>query len=141
MSTYDLARRLDELGWPILQTGLARIEAGRRRVDVDDLMALAVALDVSPNRLLLPAEVTVSRDDVQYGLYVVSAETRADTADMWRWATGEHPLVLRDADWKPLRAEWSGEEQARFALENAPHRYPEVLEALGRKGARDGTDA
>lgn len=50
----DLARRLEALGRPIPVLGLSRIERGERRVDVDDLMALAVALGVAPTSLLLP---------------------------------------------------------------------------------------
>lgn len=50
----DLARRLEALGRPIPVLGLSRIERGERRVDIDDLMALAVALGVSPTSLLLP---------------------------------------------------------------------------------------
>jgi transcriptional regulator with XRE-family HTH domain len=50
-----LARILDEeIGRPIPELGLRRIESGDRRVDVDDLMALAAALDVSPATLLMP---------------------------------------------------------------------------------------
>jgi transcriptional regulator with XRE-family HTH domain len=60
----DLARRLEALGRPIPVLGLSRIERGERRVDVDDLLALAVALGVSPTSLLLPdtaaADETVS---------------------------------------------------------------------------------
>lgn len=52
MSTYDLAGKLSAIGWPIHQTGVARIETGERRVDVDDLEALAAALDVTPDDLL-----------------------------------------------------------------------------------------
>ena len=53
--TYaELSRRLDNLGKPIAVLGLSRIENGERRVDVDDLMALASALDVPPVDLLTP---------------------------------------------------------------------------------------
>lgn len=57
----DLARRLEALGRPIPVLGLSRIERGERRIDVDDLMALAVALGVSPTSLLLPD--TAGADD------------------------------------------------------------------------------
>lgn len=57
----DLARRLEAIGRPIPVLGLSRIERGERRVDVDDLMALAVALGVSPTSLLLPD--TADSDD------------------------------------------------------------------------------
>ena len=50
-----LSRRLAALGRKIPPLALRRIEAGERRVDVDDLVALAVALDVTPLALLLPA--------------------------------------------------------------------------------------
>lgn len=54
--TYaELSRRLERRGNPIAPLGLTRIETGFRRVDVDDLMALAHALDVNPTTLLLPA--------------------------------------------------------------------------------------
>ena len=51
----DVRDRLTELGRPILKTGLSKIETGERRVDVDDLLALALALETTPNRLLLDA--------------------------------------------------------------------------------------
>lgn len=51
----ELSARLEALGRPILPSGITKIEQGSRRVDVDDLVALAQALEVSPMRLLLPA--------------------------------------------------------------------------------------
>ena len=50
----ELSRELSALGREIAPLGLRRIETGDRRVDVDDLMALAVALGVSPISLLAP---------------------------------------------------------------------------------------
>lgn len=55
-SYAELSRRLADLGREIPPLGLRRIEAGTRRVDVDDLAALALALNVSPLTLLLPRE-------------------------------------------------------------------------------------
>ncbi|WP_200214952.1 helix-turn-helix domain-containing protein [Micromonospora coerulea] len=53
--TYtELVKRLEELGHPIPILGLRRIERGERRVDVDDLIALARALRVPPVLLLFP---------------------------------------------------------------------------------------
>jgi transcriptional regulator with XRE-family HTH domain len=53
-----LAARLADAGRPLTHTALDKIERGTRRVDVDDLMALAVALGVSPLRLLMPYTIT-----------------------------------------------------------------------------------
>jgi transcriptional regulator with XRE-family HTH domain len=55
LSLDDLSRRMTEVGWPIIASGLSKLERGARRIDVDDLTALAEALKVDPTRLLLPA--------------------------------------------------------------------------------------
>ncbi|MFG2232132.1 helix-turn-helix domain-containing protein [Streptomyces sp. NPDC048723] len=52
----ELAARVTELGHPMNSTMLlSRIERTRRRCDVDDLVAIAAALGVSPLALLQPA--------------------------------------------------------------------------------------
>jgi transcriptional regulator with XRE-family HTH domain len=56
LSLPELSSRLKQVGRPILPTGIAKIESGDRRVDVDDLVALAIALEVNPTRLLRPPE-------------------------------------------------------------------------------------
>ncbi|MFJ8844338.1 helix-turn-helix domain-containing protein [Streptomyces cyaneofuscatus] len=50
----ELAERLTRAGRPMTQPIVSRIESGARRVDVDDLVALADAFGVSP-AVLLPA--------------------------------------------------------------------------------------
>jgi transcriptional regulator with XRE-family HTH domain len=51
--TYkDLSDRLAALGQPIPVLGLSRLERGERRVDVDDLVALAEVLGVTTTDLL-----------------------------------------------------------------------------------------
>ncbi len=52
LSLRDLSAKLAGCGRPILASGLMKIEHGQRRVDVDDLAALAEALGVLPGRLL-----------------------------------------------------------------------------------------
>lgn len=53
--TYvELAGILERSGRPIPVLGLRRIERGERRVDVDDLNALAIALGVTATQLLGP---------------------------------------------------------------------------------------
>lgn len=52
MSYVGLSRRLEAGGRSIAPAGLRRIELGVRRVDVDDVFALAVALDTSVSALL-----------------------------------------------------------------------------------------
>jgi len=57
LSLQDLSDRLAQVGRPILATGLSKIEQGTRRVDVDDLVALAASLVTDPNNLLGGPEV------------------------------------------------------------------------------------
>lgn len=52
MTQKALANELGRLGRPLLTSGVSKIEAGERRVDVDDLVVLAQALGVTPGELL-----------------------------------------------------------------------------------------
>jgi len=54
LTTRQLSARLAEAGRPIPASGITRIEQELRRVDVDDLTALAAALGVRATQLLLP---------------------------------------------------------------------------------------
>ncbi|MER7799865.1 helix-turn-helix transcriptional regulator [Streptomyces parvulus] len=48
----QLAARCTDLGRPMSNTMLSRIELAKRRCDIDDLVAIAEALQVSPLALL-----------------------------------------------------------------------------------------
>src|SRR4051794_12330128 len=78
----ELSRMLAELGRDIPSLGLRRIEVGERRVDADDLMALAIALDVTPLALLLPA---AADGEAQ----LVPADNPMPWQHIWLWATGQ----------------------------------------------------
>ena len=85
----QLSRELDEVGRSIPDLGLRRIEAGDRRVDVDDLMALAVALGVSPATLLMPAVHSVGpQDHVESTAVTFPILAR----QLWGWLTARRPL-------------------------------------------------
>lgn len=87
-SLARLSEALTAAGRPILATGLNRLEAGRRRIDVDDLIGLALALDVSPSTLLLPPTV---EGDIELTSAVA---VHADVA--WSWVRAQGPLDERD---------------------------------------------
>ncbi|WP_068379465.1 helix-turn-helix domain-containing protein [Rhodococcus sp. EPR-157] len=63
LTLRELSDRLATNGRPLAHNTLSEIERGARRVDVDDLMAIAVALDVSPMALLMP-DVRDEREEV-----------------------------------------------------------------------------
>jgi transcriptional regulator with XRE-family HTH domain len=74
-----LSERLAAAGRPIAVLGLRRIERGERRVDVDDLLALAHALGVAPVDLLVPGS---AADDEPYEV-TPAVSTTAETAREW----------------------------------------------------------
>lgn len=84
LSTTRLSDAMKEVGHSIPPTGITRIEKGERRVDLDDLVALAVALRVSPTALLLPPSVVGEVD-------VAPAKT-VKAVDAWMWLTSRRPL-------------------------------------------------
>jgi transcriptional regulator with XRE-family HTH domain len=56
LTQTDVSDRMRVIGRPLLPTGVLKVEQGSRRVDVDDLVALALALDATPNDLLGPLD-------------------------------------------------------------------------------------
>lgn len=84
LSLQELADRVTGLGRAMQQSTVSKIEQGDRRVDVDDLMALALALDATPNTLLLPHEA----DHEEINLV---SPVRAEARLAWEWACGETP--------------------------------------------------
>jgi hypothetical protein len=83
----ELSRRLEGLGRPIPPLGLRRIEDGTRRVDVDDLVSIAVALEVSPITLLMPS--TQTSDE-----RVAIAGVDISAAMLWNWLRAERGIPI-----------------------------------------------
>lgn len=81
LTKADLSARTKEAGRQIPPLGISRIEAGTRRVDADDLVVLAVALNVEPNSLLLPPVA----DDEPVDL---APDRRVTARTAWAWALG-----------------------------------------------------
>jgi transcriptional regulator with XRE-family HTH domain len=82
----ELSARLAQLGRQIPPLGLRKIETLNRRVDADDLMALAVALGTNPNALLFPPS------DFAGHVLRLTAAGDQPAWQVWRWAKGEAPL-------------------------------------------------
>jgi transcriptional regulator with XRE-family HTH domain len=83
LSYAELSRQLADIGRDIPPLGLRRIESGERRVDVDDLVALALALGVSPLALLLPTEASS----------LVPDGDSYSPERLWDWARGHQTLT------------------------------------------------
>lgn len=89
----DLAAILDKIGKPIPTLGLRHIEADKRRVDSDDLVALSVALGVSPVTLLMPW--TADPDDL---VDITGYDHPVPAYTLWRWLIGAMPVEHEASD-------------------------------------------
>lgn len=127
-SYAQLEERLDEIGNKIPILGLRRIEAGARRVDVDDVMALAYALGTNPLRLLthvpgpgeIPDEIATGvPEDVSWGELVA-------------WTQGLTELSL------PGRVQYLQRETER--LKRSVANYAQEIEELKTKLAETPGD-
>jgi transcriptional regulator with XRE-family HTH domain len=115
----ELSARLEKFGRKVLPSGIMNVERSARRIDVDDLMALAAAFEVSPNRLLLPANADLEE-------VTLTPNLRVEAASAWRWATGDEPLGLEP--WSENPSEETEEERweraRQFRRRNRPHDVP-----------------
>lgn len=96
----ELSERMAEVGRPMTGNTLSSIENLTRRADVDDLVAIAAALDVSPAALLMPQVA----DDEDGGIaWRVPTSAEPDPVDddgvatvlsgqFWDWLVADSPL-------------------------------------------------
>lgn len=105
LSLQTLSGYLEVLGRPILPSGLSKIEAGTRRVDVDDLVALADALGTVPSALLrggFPKKAAgYTAEDGELAQAAEDALRRCEAAGMTRYEIVEH-MNAQDA-WRRVR--------------------------------------
>lgn len=135
ITTAELSRRLSELGQPISDTGITKTEAGTRRVDVDDLMAISLALAVTPNKLLLPPVDYIGSPAIHRA---TPAATKGTAEELWLWAQGERPLTILTEDGRS----WLGKGEypfMEFAVRNRP--YLTAVSALGEDDVPGVPDA
>lgn len=97
LTLRGLSELMADLGWPMSNSSLSQIEKGSRRVDVDDLMALAAALDVSPNTLLMPAGLDTDREVKASGIQSISAK------NLWYFLEGMRSSRTDSLDF-PIRS-------------------------------------
>jgi transcriptional regulator with XRE-family HTH domain len=138
LSYTQLSDRLQRIaGWSINAVGVRRIEAGERRVNVDDLMALAVALEVSPETLLMPYAENAD-DQVR-----ITGWEPMDASEAWRWMQTDTSMGYRE--FPPISAERALPPFVyRRLMEEKMARLPELkaeFERRKRKYAKQRDDA
>jgi 8-oxo-dGTP pyrophosphatase MutT (NUDIX family) len=106
----QLAERMRNAGRFMHASGISKIEQLDRRVDVDDLIGLAIALGVTPDRLLLTGRIT---PDIADQAIELTSAVQMPVLDAWQWAVGDTPLFGSDVD------------VSDFRRENRPHERPD----------------
>lgn len=102
LTLRQLADRMAEAGRPITHTAVSDIEKRARRVDADDLVALAVVLGVSPSALLVPA--TSNEPSGSAAVVEVTGAGPRAARDVWDWLRGHQP-IRPDDDPRVFRAQ------------------------------------
>jgi hypothetical protein len=90
LTTRQLSGMLERAGRHIPASGITRMEQAKRGVTTDELVALAVALNVSPAALLLPCD---ARQDIE----ITGAGVVNGTA-AWQWMWSNEPLSFPEGD-------------------------------------------
>lgn len=131
----SLADALAKLGRPMHPSGVTKLENGTRHPGPADLVALAIALGVNPNRLLFPFD-----QDLQSDCALTPTTTTA-VGTVWLWAVGAAPLTVTDrvseeyddfrrATW-PAAARIINDEPAMRALRRLELRVHDLLRSSG----------
>lgn len=130
VTTAALSQRLAALGHPIADTGITKTEKGDRRVDVDDLVAISLALGVTPNTLLMPHVDYLGGTDS----HLLTPEVSGTADQLWQWAQGERAIPVPLPD---LPSEFgSGDRALEFTIRTRPY-----LTAARAPGSGDSTPA
>ncbi len=136
LTVRQLSDRLKELGAPILPSGITKIEQGDRRVDVNDLMALAAALNVSPARLLLP---DVGERDL---IKITPNMPPQELWLAWDWMEGDSALAMdgltisrqTTLEYAEARPAWMRLKEQHPLMRASQHLNYWVRLVLGREG-------
>ncbi|MDT5152786.1 MAG: hypothetical protein QOI01_4519 [Mycobacterium sp.] len=142
MNYTELSEQLQILGRSINAVGVRRTESGERRVTPDDLLAFAVALNVSPASLLMPDLPKVAQGDL---VQISGWHVPIPAQHVWRWLTGTRPLVGDKLGTFIDRAlpSWEREQQYTAEEQRRIQRHDQVLDELqggGRRRKTDGDD-
>lgn len=125
MSLDQLSERLKHHGWPLSKTSLSKLLRGTRRIDVDDLTALAYALNVSVCELLTPSGLNAVLP-VEKPLTGLLAGIELQANEIAAWLRGD--LKLEPESLK----EWLQESRAQMM--QGIERDKKALDTMRREG-------
>lgn len=112
LTTAELAARMDDSGHAITASAITKTELAQRKVEAEELLAFAVALNVNASALLLPPTTEGSTE--------VSYVGEVPAADAWAWADGERPLLRADDEDTALAFQLHGRPAGRRGIGPRP---------------------
>jgi transcriptional regulator with XRE-family HTH domain len=116
----DLAKRLEELGHPMHPVVLGRIAQGQTRatnVSLEDVLAIAYALEVPPAQMMYPY-------DKETSVRIVGNRPAVAPSELYRWTVGFEPL--------------EGIDQTRYVLELPPEQLVTLAEGYRMRAVDAG---
>lgn len=125
--------------WDLSAVAVRRIEECSRRVTVDDLTALAVALKVTPATLMMP-DVTIHPDEEVEA--PTGKEGSIPARTLWQWFTVRAPLPGADdpdfarssmPGWAAMEVELKSGPEARISMDEAREMAEEAARAEYRR--------
>lgn len=100
MTKAEVSRRLSALGRPMSLDVVTKIEAGTRPVDTDDLVALALVFEVSPNRLMFSVRLGGDITDV----IALTGQRSMLLGDAFAWAYDGRVVPQPEEEKKRIKA-------------------------------------
>ncbi len=137
LSAQALADRCEQLGWPTLdRTVIANLENGRRRsITIDELMVLALALDVALVHLLVPFD-----DDAE--VEIAPALGAVPAVNVRAWIRGDESIGDEHGDHIAYHSTVPPSEWQPPPPRERPERRPGRIEELPMRRHRgEGSDA
>jgi transcriptional regulator with XRE-family HTH domain len=124
----DLAEALARIGLNLSAFAITRIETGHRGVSLDQAIAMAAALGVSPLHMIVPLD----DDSVQ-----LAPQLSVTTSDARAWLRGQRPL--KETDERIFLFQTPSSEADWFPFTPGPWRYedPEVYQSTRARWERD----
>jgi transcriptional regulator with XRE-family HTH domain len=94
-SQERLASEMTALGLKLDQSAVARVEAGKRTVSLEEALGFAVALGVQPAALIVPAETTTFE-------LVPNPQRWVDAESAWEWIAGRRAIGPMQAPYESI---------------------------------------
>jgi hypothetical protein len=114
LSLAGLSEKLASIGVRIHANVLHRQSQGKRRIDVDDLVALSLALAVNPSALLFDRR-AVGRTPV-----ALTPVVQRPAWLVWAWAEGKFPMLNEPSNFNSGNPVFGITEQADFITHTVP---------------------